>query len=203
MPGTSGLRSPEPPLSGRLVWVPNALSLMRLLLGLAFPLLPLSWRLAVALVAASSDVADGAASRWLRARTALGRVLDPVADKVFIGAVLLTLVADDTLWLGDAMMLAARDVVIVLGGAVLWLRHGRAVVRLVEPTLWGKAATVGQAVFLLTVLACGRSLLPFFAVAAALSTVAALDYLRLFLKQVRSAPNVGHGGRTDSDGGGP
>ncbi len=65
-------------------WLPNGLSLARLALGLALPWLPADWRLGAVLVAAITDLLDGLTARWLRAGSETGRVLDPLADKVFI-----------------------------------------------------------------------------------------------------------------------
>src|SRR5262245_16310641 len=156
---------------------------MRLALGLAFPFLPAPWRLPVAVIAAVSDLADGTASRLLRARTELGRVLDPVADKVFVIAVLVTLLAENTLGLGEVLLIGVRDIVIGLGGAWLLLTGGRAALRHLEPSWLGKAATAAQVIFLLSVLAFGQRLMPLFLAAAVLSIVAALDYLRRFVTQ--------------------
>jgi cardiolipin synthase (CMP-forming) len=175
----------SPPRTQLLGWVPNALSLSRLGLGLAFPFLPPSWRLGAIVAAALSDLADGAASRLLRANTRLGRILDPVADKVFVIAVLATLVIDGTLYLGDVFLIGMRDLVVGLGGAWLLLFHGRAVLRQFKPTFLGKAATVAQLVFLIALLTYGQSFLLLFLATAGLSILAALDYLRLFLMQSR------------------
>src|SRR5262245_60350482 len=120
---SSHLQTPNasPPRFPGLIWLPNALSGLRLVLAVAFPFVPVSWRLPVVIVAALSDLADGTLSRWLNARTDLGQLLDPVADKAFVLLVLITLLINNTLGLVDVLLLGVRDIVIGLGGAWLLL----------------------------------------------------------------------------------
>src|SRR5947209_6607014 len=79
------------PLVAALGMLPNLLSFTRLFLGLLFPLLPERWRLWAFLAAALSDLLDGFTSRLLKVASGKGRYLDPIADKVFILGVVLTL----------------------------------------------------------------------------------------------------------------
>lgn len=178
----SGADTPvEPRTPGRLAWVPNALSLARLLLGLAFPFVPTSWRLGLVLAAALSDWADGAASRLLRASSLTGRLLDPLADKVFVLAILVTFLLDGTLSAGEVALVALRDLVIGLGALWVLLTRGHAVLVQVQPTLLGKATTFAQFVFFLGILLWGRTLLlPLLLVAAGLGALATIDYLCRF-----------------------
>lgn len=104
-------------------YVPNALTLLRLLL------IPVQWvllvehRYAAALalfaVSALSDVADGFIARRWNARTRFGEIADPAADKLTMLVVTLTLAAQGWLpvWLAGAIVV--RDVVIA-GGAVAY-----------------------------------------------------------------------------------
>jgi phosphatidylglycerophosphate synthase len=163
-------------------WVPNGLSLLRLALGLAFPFLPPTWRLPAVVVAALSDAADGAASRLLHADSVLGRLLDPIADKVFAAGVLLTFLFEGTLTPVEVLLVGLRDVLVGLGGAGLLLFRGRAALPHLEPTWLGKATTVAQLLFLLAVLTLGYAGLPFLLLAAGLGVLATLDYLRRFLR---------------------
>jgi phosphatidylglycerophosphate synthase len=164
-----------------LVVVPNALSLLRLLLGVAFPWLPSGWRLPAVLLAALTDMADGASSRLLHASTRLGRLLDPVADKVFVLSVLGVLLWEATLTPVDVLLLGMRDLVVLAGGAWVVARGSPAAWRRLRPTLLGKAATAAQFLFLLSVLFWRQRLLVWLVPAACLSGLAALDYVRLCL----------------------
>src|SRR5205809_7088713 len=77
--------------------VPNVLTGARLALAIVFPWLPAAWRLPAVAAGALSDLADGALSRQLHAASAVGRILDPVADKALVLAVVVTLLVQGTL----------------------------------------------------------------------------------------------------------
>jgi phosphatidylglycerophosphate synthase len=158
---------------------------------MAFPWLPSGWRVPVVVLAALTDLADGASSRLLRASSSLGRILDPVADKVFVLAVLGVLLWEGTLTPGDAVLLGMRDLAVVAGGGWVVARGGAAAWRRLRATLPGKAATAAQFLFVLSVLFFRQRLLAVFLPAVCLSGLAALDYLRLFLR-ARSGEENGH-----------
>jgi phosphatidylglycerophosphate synthase len=166
-----------PVLSRLLAALPNTLSLARLALGPAFPWVPAGWRLAVVAFATGSDFADGALSRRLRLASSTGRLLDPLADKVFVLGVVSTLVWGETLPLWQAALLAVREVGVLIRGACLLWRGGWGAGGPPAPSLFGKAATAAQFVFLLTVLLLGRSEPLAFAPAAGLTVLAAVDML--------------------------
>jgi cardiolipin synthase len=168
--------------------LPNLLSLSRAALGLAFPWLPPNWRGPVVAFAALSDLADGALSRGLGATGTLGRVLDPVADKLFVLAVVLTLLAEGRLRGWEVALVGLRDWAVLLGAAGVALRRDWAAFRHMPPTLLGKAVTVLQFVFLLLVLFAGGAGGLLFALTAALSGLAALDYLRIFWAARKGSP---------------
>jgi phosphatidylglycerophosphate synthase len=166
--------------------LPNTLSLLRLGLGVSFPWLPSSWRLGVVLLALLTDVLDGTSGRLLGVCSDTGRVLDPLADKVFLLAVVLTLMAERLLGVGELLLLGLRDLAVLVGvvGGVLtadWegFRHG-------APTWLGKAATAAQFAFLLVLLTIPQRKGLALPVAAVLSGLAALQYLGIFLGRCRS-----------------
>lgn len=94
-----------------LLLLPNLLSLLRVPLALAF----FAYRsapaiaLLVLIVAGVSDVFDGWYARRRRQATPTGAVVDPITDKLFVGVVVVTLLADGRLTWWMALMLAARD----------------------------------------------------------------------------------------------
>jgi len=106
-----------------LTHLPNALTLLRILLILPIAALMLvdlglGGRIAafvLFLIAAVSDALDGwVARRWDKG-SLLGQVLDPVADKLLVAAVLILLVADGTLdgWHSVAVaVMVLRDLLI-------------------------------------------------------------------------------------------
>jgi len=120
---------PDPSEVGDRVWtVPNLLSALRLL---GVPLF-LYWvlvteqdgRAVLLLIAAGlSDYLDGKIARRYHQFSRLGQLLDPAADRLYIAATLLALVARDGLPLWWALVLVGRDVAL-LPTLPLLRRHG-------------------------------------------------------------------------------
>jgi cardiolipin synthase len=113
-------------LSRRIWTVPNVLSLIRLLGVPVF----LYWTLvteqdgrAILLLMAAgvTDYLDGYVARRFSSFTRLGQLLDPLADRLYIFATLLALVARDGLPIWWALALIGRD--LVLGGCLPVLRR--------------------------------------------------------------------------------
>ncbi|MFQ5508230.1 MAG: CDP-diacylglycerol--glycerol-3-phosphate 3-phosphatidyltransferase [Leptospirillia bacterium] len=126
--------------------VPNSITLARIALIPVFIYLvyvPGPWRSFLAalvfLVAALSDLLDGYLARRMGEVTSLGKLLDPVADKLLILAGLVMLV--------DQGLAAAWLVILILGRemAVTGLRAIAAAEGVVMPAdEWGKWKTVTQ-----------------------------------------------------------
>lgn len=71
--------------------------------------------LAVFVAAALTDVFDGWAARTYGELSSLGRMLDPIADKLLIGATLLVLAFDDTSkgwWIWAAFIILCREILV-------------------------------------------------------------------------------------------
>lgn len=170
--------------------VPNGFSLVRLLLGVVFPLLPSEWRLGVVLFAGLTDLLDGLSARWLKAESRFGRLLDPVADKVFVLVLVGTFLAEGVLTWAWLLGVAARDVTVLLGGAVVgvvlgvggrWRR-----VRAPAPSWLGKCTTAAQFAVLAVAAAGGAVPLAVLASTTVLSVAAAVDYARRFVTSTPS-----------------
>jgi CDP-diacylglycerol--glycerol-3-phosphate 3-phosphatidyltransferase len=82
------------------------------------------WAVFFIVIATSTDFLDGYLARKLHQVTDLGKVIDPLADKIGIGivAVCLLLTGDIPLWYFIAVL--ARDVLIFLGGIYINRRKG-------------------------------------------------------------------------------
>ena len=89
------------------------------------------------LFTAATDLGDGLVARHFGQTSRLGKILDPLADKIFLACLLGALV----LWRGLPVwilgMLFARDLVIVLVGVVLLRTWGI----VVAANRWGKYTT--------------------------------------------------------------
>jgi phosphatidylglycerophosphate synthase len=157
--------------------IPNSLSVARILLGITFPWIPAGWRPATVVIAALTDVADGASSRQLQATSAAGRILDPIADKVFVLAVVVTLVVEGSLQLWEAALVGLRDIVVLAGVAWGLMRGDWSGLGRMKPTLWGKFATAAQFLFILQLLMRLQTDLIALFVTAGISGAAGADYL--------------------------
>ncbi len=115
---------------------------------------PLEWQrftaIAIFLVAAVSDGLDGYIARRYKQRSALGAILDPIADKGLLLSAIITLSISNwsdidpdygrfPAWF--PVLVITRDAVILVGSGVLHLLNGK--VR-VKPSWTGKVATVLQ-----------------------------------------------------------
>ena len=106
-----------------LHWLPNAISIMRIVLVAPTLYFIVDGRhdlaLLLFLVAAFSDGVDGYLAKRFDWHTRVGALLDPIADKLLVGGTFITMIATGLipLWLGALIIL--RDVVIV-GGATAY-----------------------------------------------------------------------------------
>ena len=96
---------------------------------------------ALFLVAALSDGLDGYIAKRFSGVTPFGTVLDPVADKVLMASLFVTLAAIGHLPVWIVALVIGRDIMIVVGTLVLRVVAGRF---RVEPLLLGKASTLMQ-----------------------------------------------------------
>ncbi len=116
----------ESVVSTRVLTVPNAISLARLLLVPVFAVLLVQhrdgWALAVLAFSGASDWLDGVIARRWNQVSRLGQLLDPAADRAFILVTIVTLAWRGVVpwWLVVALVL--RD--ILLGLVQLAVAHG-------------------------------------------------------------------------------
>ena len=101
----------------RIVSIPNVISFLRLATVPIFIWLFVADRANPAVIlfaiGASTDFLDGYLARRLDAITELGKLLDPLADRIFIVALAVALVATDALPLWLALTIVARDLILV------------------------------------------------------------------------------------------
>ena len=171
-----------------LAMVPNVLSMARIVLAAAFPLVAPQWRLAVVITAAASDLLDGLIARSFKLVTIKGGLLDAIADKLFVVSVLATFVFDDVLTPTTALLVMARD--LTVAGVALYSalrREWSAFHRM--PVSWlGKATTVAQFTLFAYVLTPWRTLyLWVVGLTVGLSVVAAGVYLARLLKALQES----------------
>lgn len=133
--------------------VPNVISSLRIVLviPIALTLLHHQFITTIALfgLAAASDAADGFLAKCFGWQSALGAILDPIADKLLLATVfvMLAILGLVPLWLMATAV--ARDVIIVLGAIAYRVYIGPVEAR---PSVISKVNTVCQAAFILCVI---------------------------------------------------
>ncbi len=195
-PSGRAKRVPKPdpvsaPASGSRLWnVPNALTMLRLVLVIPFGILlfgygtqPTARAVAAVIFAVASvtDFADGALARRQGLVTTFGKVADPIADKALTGVALIGLSYLNELAWWITIVILVREIGVTL--LRFWvIRHG-----VISASRGGKAKTVAEllAIFLyllpLTgVLASARAWV--MAIALVLAVLTGLDYVVRALK---------------------
>jgi cardiolipin synthase len=117
----------EPSLD-RIATIPNLLSLIRILLIPVFVALLLhpgteQAGLVLLGVTAATDWVDGFVARRTGQVSNVGKLLDPVADRLALIAALVTLVVVDAVPLWAALLVVARDVAVLIAGAIVLARY--------------------------------------------------------------------------------
>jgi cardiolipin synthase len=140
---------------------PNLITLLRFVLVPVTAVQIVEGRDAVAfwllLIALASDAADGFVARRWDMRTAFGAAADPLADKAMLLTVIVLLAWQDALPWWFALVVAARDAMIVLG--VLAYRFLIGPVE-TAPSLISKANTALEFLLVLAVIAVRAQWLP-------------------------------------------
>ena len=147
---------------GRRIWtISNVLSLLRIVLIVPISLLllrdnPPDRYIAACLIviAAITDLLDGMVARWMNQVTDLGKIIDPVADKLSVGVVGVILAIRGEIPPWFIVCALARDLAIFLGG--LYLNKTKGI--LLQSTWPGKWAVGVMAAFILATILDGQDL---------------------------------------------
>ena len=161
--------------------VPNSLTLLRLLLAPMFPFAPSSWRLPMLAIGLLTEYLDGYLARRWDGASDFGRVLDPIADKVFVFSVMLVLVMEGFAGPAEMALVMTRDIVVLIAGLWFFLSGGRREqMPRVEPTLLGKVTTAFQILYLIGLLVFEQSHSILLVPTVGLSIWSSLDYFRRY-----------------------
>ncbi len=143
----------------RWLTISNILSITRILLVpvIVFGLARHWWLFSffVFVFAGITDLLDGYFARLLHEQTNLGKVLDPLADKIFLLALFIALAFVGSpsfnipLWF--VVLAVIREVLIVLGSCIIIATNEHPKV---EPILWGKLTTFFQMAFIAWLFVC-------------------------------------------------
>lgn len=104
-----------------LQYLPNSLTILRLLLAFPLGILILregyAWALVVGLLAGLSDALDGFFARKLNVHSRFGAALDPIADKILVTVTFICLARMQLVPWYLTIAVLSRDAVIVAGAA--------------------------------------------------------------------------------------
>jgi len=173
--------------------LPNILSALRLPLAALFPFVVENPRIAlsVLVVAALTDLLDGWLARRSSQVTALGAVVDPIADKVFATTVVITLLVHHDLPFWAVPALLARE--IFEAPLVLWILLNRSFRGQRQATaranIPGKLATAVQFVAVFSAIAIPYLLDAALVAAAIAGTLAGVSYWVRELHRLRQSPS--------------
>lgn len=176
--------------------IPNYLTLFRILLTPVFFITLVSYTpekeelrliaLAIFVVAALTDALDGILARFLKQRTALGQMLDPLADKIllvsaYIGLLFVaTLPFRPPLWV--TITIIFRDLILLFGFLIL---NFAAVKVEVQPNIWGKLTTASQMLLLCFVLLEWPVAVPLAFLTVAFTIISGIIYITRGLKFIQ------------------
>lgn len=160
----------------RLLTLPNAISMSRLVLAGAFVALrdPAA-RLTLLALASVTDVLDGWLARRRHAATRSGALIDPIADRLFVLTALCTYVAERAISTGAFFVVLSRDIATVIGffvaRSIPWLRAVEFRARVL-----GKLVTALQLLTLASVIIAPSAVPSLVVILGAVSAAAIADY---------------------------
>lgn len=165
--------------SDRFLTASNLISLLRLVLTVPIVILlaeeSYRWAFVLCWTAAATDWLDGFVARRTGTVSEWGKVVDPLADKVLVGAVVIMLLVKGLLPVWFVATVVGRDVVILLGAA--WARRR---ISVVLPSLWsGKLAVSAVALTgVMAMLVGGRWLDALMFISCGLMALSLWDYTK-------------------------
>ena len=173
-------------------FIPNLLSIIRI--GLVYPILNniylLNYKvsLIIFVVASITDALDGYLARKLNWQSELGKILDPVADKLLLSGAIFVLWLSDLIPFYVFFILIARDVIILLGAAFqITLTDSKAP----DPNYLGKFTTIMLIVYIVVKLLVGflnqeSNLVILEIFITSIATISLAVYAFTWIKHVRS-----------------
>lgn len=129
----------------RVLSIPNILTLLRVLMTPVIVYMVLTgqawWAVTLMVIAGITDMLDGAIARYFNQRTTVGAYLDPLADKILLVSLFVSLFFIGKVPLFIFLAVIFRDAIIIFG-AIAYEMVTRQLT--IEPSLISKATTFMQ-----------------------------------------------------------
>jgi len=137
---------------------PNLISIGRIFL--VFPFIYLIWNIneienarliifILAIIGYLSDIADGYLARKMNLISEMGKLIDPLADKICIGAIIIGLYLNNEINSFYFIIVILRDILIFIGGIILSKKIGK----ILPSNILGKVAVLSIGIYILFVVA--------------------------------------------------
>ena len=171
----------------RLVYLPSAISLSRLVMAVAFVVVPdPSARVKLIVAASLTDYFDGFIARRANLTTKWGALIDPIADRAFVLTAVCVYLFEGAIGTAQYFVIISRDLMTAIGflvaRSVSWLRPVAFRARIP-----GKIVTALQLATLIAVPMFPHLVAPLVYVVGAVSLWAIIDYtLMLWRERVRT-----------------
>jgi cardiolipin synthase len=132
----------EPVSESRILTIPNVISLIRLsmipvFLYLLFGRDNRAAAAALLAILGATDWVDGYIARHFNQTSTLGKILDPVADRLLLITAVVAIIIDGSIPTGVAILIVVREVVVAVTAVVLAALGARRI----DVTWFGKAGT--------------------------------------------------------------
>ena len=176
----------------KIINIANTISLLRLFSVPIILIMILDNKLQIAfwffLFASITDIFDGLLARKLKIVTELGKVLDPIVDKILVFSVLITLGYKNFIEFPIVIIIVLRDFMILLGAILSILLKKK---KIYSPLKFGKL-TFGFQLFFIGVLLCNyanffnvETLIKYFGlIIIYLTFISGILYLIRWLKEI-------------------
>ncbi len=171
----------------KILTVPNILSTIRLLM--IPPTAVLLWHLhntaaaTLCIIAGLIDIADGTIARRFNQKSELGKVLDPLADKLFVAMLVIVLLLQARMPIWYAVVVLGRDLLIMLGGVLAARR-----IKIVLPSnMLGKLTALSVSLSMVIAVLDWKLVFTIFMYLSVILIVASLiNYASIMFKEIKA-----------------
>lgn len=173
--------------------VPNLLSLSRILISLTILIMsnynspPGFGFFALFCVAGISDFFDGYLARKWKVESRLGKILDPIGDKILLNSTMWIFHQSGFIdsWIFTA--LCVRDILIIIGAMLLaFARKNDSTIAISDPSMLGKISTALHIILCAACFLIGPCPLWLWLIVVFLSILSLMQYAVIFVKNIKS-----------------